>query len=211
MIESVWPRGGWTRAAYYVNHRLRRLPDAPHRIARGIFAGIFISFTPLFGFHFLAAALFAWLLRGNILASLMATFVGNPLTFPFIAAFSVELGNWLLGSPGTMTPLYIFSAFGQAGTECWANIRALFSDDPLHWTNLIRFMKTVWYPYLIGGIIWGVVAGLAGYYLCLPVIIAYQNRRRKKLREKLEKRLAAREAEAVEAAKQVQQSEAGLS
>jgi hypothetical protein len=30
----------------YVMHRLRRLPDPPHKIARGIAAGVFVSFTP---------------------------------------------------------------------------------------------------------------------------------------------------------------------
>ncbi|MFV2034120.1 MAG: DUF2062 domain-containing protein, partial [Halocynthiibacter sp.] len=45
----LWPRSGWARAYRYVRHRLHRLPDPPHRIARGIFAGVVASFTPLFG------------------------------------------------------------------------------------------------------------------------------------------------------------------
>ena len=40
-----------------------------------------------------------WVLRGNILASLLATFIGNPVTFPIIATVSVELGTWMLGHP----------------------------------------------------------------------------------------------------------------
>jgi hypothetical protein len=52
--EAFYPRGGWTRAAWYVAHRLRRLPDPAHRISRGIFAGVFVSFTPFYGLHFLA-------------------------------------------------------------------------------------------------------------------------------------------------------------
>ncbi len=194
ILESLWPRGGWARAASYVNHRLRRLPDAPHRIARGIFAGVFISFTPLFGFHFLGAAALAWIMRGNILASLMATFFGNPITFPFIAAFGVEFGNWILGRPGEMPALEIFSAFGQAGNELWHNLASPFTGEPAHWTRLFRFFRSVWYPYLVGGILPGIVAGTTCYYISLPLIIAYQNRRKKKLRERLEKRLVAIEA-----------------
>ncbi|MBL4918437.1 DUF2062 domain-containing protein [Szabonella alba] len=194
ILESLWPRGGWARAASYVNHRLRRLPDAPHRIARGIFAGVFISFTPLFGFHFLGAAGLAWIMRGNILASLMATFFGNPITFPFIAAFGVEFGNWILGRPGEMPALEIFTAFGQAGNELWHNLASPFSGEPAHWDRLFRFVRSVWYPYLVGGILPGIVAGGICFYISLPVIIAYQNRRKKKLRERLEKRLAAIEA-----------------
>lgn len=192
--EALWPRGGWARAAHYMKHRLRRLPDQPHRIARGILAGVFISFSPLFGLHFAAAAFLAWVMRGNIIASLMATFVGNPITFPFIAAFGVEFGNYLLGHPGVMSPLEIFSDFGQAGAEFWRNVTSLFTSDVAHWDRLHQFFFRVYLPYLLGGIIPGLVAGIAAYYLSLPVIIAYQNRRKKKLRDRLAKRIAQREA-----------------
>lgn len=201
IVEGLWPKGGWKRAAYYVNHRLRRLPDAPHRIARGIFAGVFISFTPLFGLHFTGAAILAWIMRGNILASLMATFVGNPVTFPFIAAFGVEFGNYLLGRPGEMAPLEIFGAFAQAGGEFWNNFFAFMSGNPVHWDSLHKFFFGVYWPYLVGGTIPGIIAGLIGYYISLPLIIAYQNLRKKRLREKMEKRVAAREAKAAEAAR----------
>mgnify|MGYP003905738571 FL=1 len=50
MREMVYPSGGFRRATRYVIHRMSRLPDEPHRIARGVFAGVFVSFTPLFGF-----------------------------------------------------------------------------------------------------------------------------------------------------------------
>ena len=86
IAEFFYPRGGWRRAASYVGHRLRRLPDPPHRIARGIAAGVFVCFTPFFGLHFFMAAILAFLMQGNIVAALLATFFGNPLTFPFIAA-----------------------------------------------------------------------------------------------------------------------------
>nr|WP_050519801.1 DUF2062 domain-containing protein [Pseudorhodobacter antarcticus] len=196
MAESLWPRGGWARAAHYMKHRLRRLPDAPHRIARGIFAGIFISFTPLFGFHFAGAALLAWIMRGNILASLMATFVGNPITFPFIAAFGVEFGNYILGHPAVMSPLEIFTDFGYASAEFWRNIKTVFTGGVAHWDQLHKFFFRVYFPYLMGGIAPGIFAGIAGYYVSLPIIIAYQNRRKKKLRDRLLKRIAQRTAEA---------------
>ncbi|MDG1279705.1 MAG: DUF2062 domain-containing protein [Pseudorhodobacter sp.] len=195
IAEGFWPRGGWNRAAQYMQHRLRRLPDAPHRIARGVLAGTLISFTPLFGLHFAGAIALAWIMRGNLIASLIATFVGNPITFPFIAAFSVELGNWLLGHPGVMSPIAIFSDFGQAGAELWHNITSLFGNDGVvHWDRLQRFFFRVYLPYLVGGTVLGIVGGILSYYLSLPVIIAYQNRRKKKLRDRLAKRVAAREA-----------------
>ena len=200
LTESFWPRGGWTRAAHYMKHRLRRLPDAPHRIARGVYAGVFISFTPLFGLHFAAAAFLSWVVRGNVIAALIATFVGNPVTFPFIAALCVELGNWLLGHPGVMSPIEIFTTFGRASAELWTNLTVLFTGGTPHWDQLGRFFFTVYLPYLVGGIVPGIIAGTVGYYVSLPVILAYQIRRKKKLRDKLEKRIAEREAAARAAA-----------
>lgn len=189
---GFYPKGGWTRAVQYISHRVTRLPDEPHRIARGVFAGTFISFTPLFGFHFLGAALVAWVMRGNILAALIATFVGNPVTFPLIAAGSVELGNWMLGHGGEMAPLQIASAFGQASAELWGNLRAVFTDDPAHWDSLKRFFARVYLPYFVGGVGPGIVAGLALYYVSLPIIAAYQKLRRKRLTDRLERARAAR-------------------
>ena len=47
IYRAIWPKGGWTRAFHYVRHRLRRLPDTPERIARGIWAGVFVTFHAL--------------------------------------------------------------------------------------------------------------------------------------------------------------------
>jgi len=70
VLHLVWPQGGWGRAFNYVKHRVRRLPDSPRKISRGVFAGVLVSFTPFFGLHFVIAALIAKAMRGNIPAHL---------------------------------------------------------------------------------------------------------------------------------------------
>ena len=55
MREQVYPRSGFKRATRYVLYRMRRLPDQPHRIARGVFVGSLIGFLPLPGMQFIAA------------------------------------------------------------------------------------------------------------------------------------------------------------
>ncbi|UXX84492.1 DUF2062 domain-containing protein [Roseovarius pelagicus] len=182
-----WPKGGWGRAALYVKHRLRRLPDPPHRIARGIFAGVFVSFTPFFGFHFFAAAFVAWVMRGNILASLLATFFGNPLTFLAIATISLQTGHFMLGKGGTLpeeSHRSLGGKFIDAGNDFKQNLFALFNDDVAHWSKLHVFYDDVFFPYMIGGIIPGLIAGIACYYFSLPLLIVYQNRRKKRLKKK---------------------------
>ncbi len=192
VAEFFYPRGGWYRAALYVIHRLRRLPDPAHRISRGIAAGIFTSFTPLFGLHFLTASALAWIMRGNILAALLATFVGNPLTFPFIAELSLSLGNAMLGQPHGLHLPEIMHAFGEATGDLWFNFLALFTKAHADWAGINTFYHRVFLPYLVGGIAPGVVAGVIGYALSNPLIHAYQRRRIKKLKERYEKRMAER-------------------
>lgn len=192
VAEFFYPRGGWYRAAQYVIHRLRRLPDPAHRISRGIAVGVFASFTPFYGLHFLTAAILAWLFRGNVLAALLATFVGNPITFPLIAELSVNLGHALLGQDVVMHLPEILSSFAAATNDLWMNFRSLFTDDVPNWSQIRRFYDAVFLPYLVGGLIPGTAAGTVAYILANPLIHAYQRRRINKLKARYEKRMAER-------------------
>lgn len=182
--QAVWPRGGWKRAAQYIKHRVHRLPDTPEKIARGIFIGLFVSFSPFFGLHFVIAAFLAALLRANVVAAVLGTFVGNPVTFFAIGAVSLNTGYFLLGMRARHGPP-IGAQFSHAFGDLWHNFIAIFTDAPAHWDYLIAFCHNVFYPYLIGGLVPGVIVGLSGYFLSLPILRAYQTRRKGILRQKL--------------------------
>ncbi len=202
LADLVYPKGGWWRAASYVLHRVRRLPDPPHRIARGVAVGIFICFTPFYGFHFILAGIGAWLIRGNILAALMATFFGNPLTFPIIATLSIGLGTRLLGMPGGSMPLpRIVAAFGQAMLELWRNLEAMFTVEDMHWDRFVDLFLHVFLPYLVGGLGPGLIAAIISYMATHRIIAAHQKRRVKKLKARALKRRAAAEAAKAKASK----------
>lgn len=188
--DFIYPKGGFRRAIQYVIHRMRRLPDRPHRIARGVFAGTFVNFPPLFGVQMLSAAGLAWVLRGNIIAALLATFLSNPLTTPFIAMGSLKLGHWMLGIEAPMDFNFVFAAFTHASSQLWENFVAIFTADPTHWDKLNDFFWFIYWPYLIGSILPGIVFSFITYYLSLPLIHAYQKLRISKLRDKAEKRKA---------------------
>lgn len=189
--DSVYPRGGWLRALSYVYYRLRRLPDPPHRIARGIACGVFVSFSPFFGFHFVYAALCALVVRGNVLASVLATFVGNPLTFPFMAAISLAMGEWIMGTETSVPLPQVFHAFSNATAELWINLIHLVTGEPSHWGRLEVFFDGVFLPYMVGSLVPGLVAGIAAYFLSYPMIEAYKKRRARVLQKKLAAKLAA--------------------
>mgnify|MGYP005842005277 CR=1 FL=1 len=174
----VWPRGGWWRALRYLRHRVKRLPDPPHRIARGIFFGVFVCFTPLYGLHFVLAALLARLFRGNVFAALVATLFGNPVTFPLIAVVALRLGHFLTGTrPPADVEDSLKGTFSGAASNLWDNLLALFGPASADWSALADFWHGVFLPYLVGGIIPGLIASTICYYLTLPVVKAYRAHR----------------------------------
>lgn len=184
--EFLLPRGGWVRAFSYVKLRVGRLPGSPEYIARGIWAGVFTAFTPFYGLHFIIAAGLAFVMRGNILASLLATFFGNPLTYVPIGVVSLQTGYFLLGdAPKDDAERSFTRGFARAFGDLWHNIKALFTDDVARWSGLLRFWEDVFFPYLVGGIIPGIIAASVMYYLSVPVIRAYQNRRKGRMKQKL--------------------------
>lgn len=186
--EMVYPTGGFRRAIRYVTLRMRRLPDQPHRIARGVFAGWFIGFLPLPGLQFLGAWGLALLIRGNVLAALLGTFNSNPVTTPVFAVASITLGHWMLGVETPLTAKAIFAAFERAGIDLWNNFLAIFTERQAEWSGLREFWETVYLPYFIGALAPALLTALLCYYATIPLVEAYQKARAAKARERSEKR-----------------------
>ena len=178
MGNFLYPRGGWTRAFHYVKHRVRRLPDSPQRIARGIWVGVFTAFSPFYGMHFLIAAILARVMNANLLAALMGTFFGNPLTYVPIGVAALQTGHWLLGNePDEGVHRSFGGKFVDAGDDLWDNFKAAFTPETADWHGLEVFYDQIFFPYLVGGVIPGIICATACYILTVPVITAYQKRR----------------------------------
>lgn len=187
VAEFLWPRGGWTRAFHYVKHRMRRLPDSPERISRGIWVGVFTAFTPFYGLHFLVAAVLARLMKANLLAALMGTFFGNPLTYVPIGVAALQTGHFVLGTRLSEGVERSFGGkFADAGSDLWHNFLAIFTRAEAEWSGLRVFWAEVFYPYLIGGILPGIFFATLCYYLTVPLIRAYQKRRKGMIKAKFE-------------------------
>jgi uncharacterized protein (DUF2062 family) len=201
VLRALWPQGGWGRAATYVKHRLRRLPDTPRKISRGIMCGVFTTFTPLYGIHFGLAALLAVVFRGNVMAALLGTFFGNPLTYVPIAVVSLNLGHWMLGTEMSReVDESIFGKFAGAGADLFWNSWYALTGQKVNWDSTILFWHDVFWPWTVGGIVPGLISGLAAYAVALPLIEAYQRRRRGALKKKLDA-VRARAAETAAARK----------
>ena len=70
----LWPRRSWMRSTKYLAKRVLRLTASPHAISAGVAAGVFASFTPFIGFHFLIAFFVAYFIAGNFIAAASGTF-----------------------------------------------------------------------------------------------------------------------------------------
>lgn len=190
------PRKGMWRGVDYIGKRMRRLPDSPHRIALGFAVGAVVSFTPLFGLHFLLAALIAWSLRANVLAGIFGTVVGNPLTFPFISVTSLWFGRWMLGRGDNGSRFEtVTRAFAEGFNSIWGTVKSWFGYGPSKLDGLLVFLDHVFLPYLIGGIIPGLITGAVCYWLLGPIVAAYQERRRKRLEMRADEQRRAVDAE----------------
>ena len=98
--RSLYPRGGWVRAFEYVGHRASAVCPTRPRKFHAEYGRVCLRHSPRFyGLHFVIAAVIAKLMRGNILASLMATFFGFPPTYIPIAIASLGTGYGMLGLP----------------------------------------------------------------------------------------------------------------
>lgn len=162
----IWPRRSYWRSAQYFAKRALRLNATPHAIAAGIAAGVFASFTPFVGFHFIIAAAIAWIIRGNLVASAIGTAVGNPLTFPFIWGATLEAGKLILYGrhPAGMGPQDI-------GHLLW-NLEFAELWEP--------FLK----PMAVGSLPLGLAATLLFYVLTRWAAVAFREQRKKHLAER---------------------------
>lgn len=171
MRTALWPRRSFGRSFQYFIKRVLRLTATPHAIAAGVAAGVFASWTPLLGFHFILAFALSYVLAGNMVAAAIGTAFGNPLSFPFIWTLTIKIGNMLIG-------------VDSGAHERHVNLEAL-----LRHLDVKQLWDPVLKPMLIGAIPPGVITGVAFYILTYWGVRAFQTRRKSRLAERAKARL----------------------
>ena len=96
----LWPKKGFQRSFYYLRERVSRMSASTHALSMGLACGAAASMTPFLGFHFILAAMLAYLLRGNLFTSAIGTVIGNPWSFPLIWAANSYVGNLVISQFG---------------------------------------------------------------------------------------------------------------
>ncbi|MEM9104534.1 MAG: DUF2062 domain-containing protein [Pseudomonadota bacterium] len=154
-----WPRRSFSRSFQYFGKRILRLTATPHAIAAGVAAGVMASWTPFIGLHFIIAAVFAYLMAGNILASALGTAFGNPISFPFMwTATYIVGGHFMIDDFDGRVPHFEFSSFSYAEL----------------WEPLIK-------PMLIGCLPFMLIFGILFYVVTYFGVSTFQERRKRRL------------------------------
>ena len=163
----LWPRVSWRRSTAYFFKRILRLSATPYAISMGAAAGAFTSCTPFIGLHFVIAAIIAYLLRGNLIASAVGTSFGNPLTFPFIWAATYETGHLILGGNSPELPEFGEKLYRQSFEQLWPLIK----------------------PMMVGAVPVGLASALVMYVIVYQSVTVYQTKRRKRFQMLREKKI----------------------
>ena len=129
--------------------------DSPPEIVAASFAiGVAISFTPLFGLHWIMALVLAVILKLNKVDVLLGTLVVNPLTLPAVAAIAVPIGRFLL----------------RARREAIAHLpwREMFRRS--FWTTAGPTMKAIGLQMAVGMFFLAVIVGALTYVVLVNLI-----------------------------------------
>jgi len=137
------------------------LPDSNYAISSGFACGAMVSFTPLLGFHFVLAVVFAYLIRGNFIAALIGTVVGNPLTFPFIWGLIYKIGTYV------------------------TNIKLEKINHEINFDMIVNQTYEIFFPMLVGGVILAPLVWIITYYIIYSSIASFKKRRNKKNKRQL--------------------------
>jgi hypothetical protein len=130
--------------------RVVRIDDSPQKIARGFAIGVFWGILPTFGLAIIFSLPTAVLLRANKISSILGTFVANPLTTPFIYAFSYKIGQWVLGHSSSV-----------------------FSWKFINIEELLNISRSV----LVGSVVFALTLSVATYFLVVKIVDRHGQRK----------------------------------
>ena len=149
------------RLLSYYKLRLARLPASSYAISSGFACGSMVSFTPLLGLHFILAVVFAFLIRGNFIAALIGTIVGNPLTFPLIWGLIYKVGTFVI------------------------SIERVDLKNDISFEMIINQTYEIFFPMLVGGIVVAPVVWVISYFIIYSFISSYKKRKNKNTKRSL--------------------------
>ena len=133
--------------------RVKRLDGDPHYIAMGMAIGVFVGITPTMPFHTVAAVALAFILRGSKAAAALGVWFCNPITAPFFYLGSYKTGMFIFGNSAPFDVKY---------------------ESVL---ELLKLGMDVTMAMIAGGVILGILPGIAAYFLTRNIITRIRSRK----------------------------------
>jgi len=133
--------------------RIKKLEGDPHYIAMGMAIGVFVGTTPTMPFHTVIAVALAFIFRGSKAAAALGVWFCNPLTAPLFYWGSYKTGMFILGHPA---PFHVkFESI----------------------LELLKLGTDVTMAMVAGGVILGILPGIAAYFVTRKIFIAIRARK----------------------------------
>lgn len=162
----VWPARGFGRLFSYLIQRIKRMPGSTLSIAIGAAWGMAVSFTPFLGLHLLVGMMLAYLTRGNLLACLFATFIGNPWTFPLFFYLDYRVGAFIITE---------FGGSVKSIGDTLPSFMAAFLADPA------ALIGALFMPIIVGCLVLGTITWFAGFGFTYWAVDGWRRHRIKRL------------------------------
>ena len=192
--DLIYPDMGIYRSVKYTTNRMKRIKGNPYFVSAGFACGVAMSFTPFLGLHFLLSALLALIIRGSLFASVIGTFVGNPLTFPFIFSLIYNTGKSILGTAAIAEGKIIETTLN--GIVGLFKFFILFVQDYQravdNWDTYGPQVIGLWQlvsPMLLGALIWSILMWFISFTIIYRFVNVYHKRKRERQKKKIQKQL----------------------
>ncbi|MGF1515926.1 MAG: DUF2062 domain-containing protein [Elainellaceae cyanobacterium] len=168
MSPSLRNRRTWRRQLRYIYLRFIRLQSSPRAIARGLAAGVFAGWFPLFGLQTIIGVAIAASVKGNKLMAAAGTWVSNPLTYVPIYYFNFRVGAWLLSQFGLSAMVPEAGAIGDVvSASGWAAFQEFMMLGAGFTTTLF-----------LGCVVVGLPSAIVAYFVGLWVSQRWKRSRR---------------------------------
>jgi uncharacterized protein (DUF2062 family) len=158
------------RSLAYYYFKLVKQSGEPDYIARGVGLGLFIGLFIPFGLQIAVVLPLAVFLKAAKIPAVAFTFITNQITIFVIYPVQCVVGSYLVGHP------MHYSHFKNM-------LKGVFKADTImeKFNALFEMGKEVVIAFFAGGALFGIVIGVAGYFLALWLV---KRHRRKKLLKK---------------------------
>ena len=134
--------------------RFKKLQGDPNYIAMGMAVGVFVSLTPTIPFHTVIALSLAFILKGSKPAAAVGVWFSNPVTIPVFYYGSYKVGMFMLGKS------IPFNAKYESVSE------------------LMKLGLDVTIAMIAGGMILGIIPGIATYFITRKIFNTIRVRRK---------------------------------